>query len=131
LAKPEWGTKRMCLSCGARFYDFSRSPIACPACGAVFDLETVSRSRRSRPAPRAVAAAAGLPVEDPELVVGPVAGVEDADADVDVEEDETVIDETDDAEEDESLIEDASELGEDDDDVGEVIDGVDEEEDHR
>ena len=34
MAKPEWGTKRICQSCGARFYDFGRSPITCPACGA-------------------------------------------------------------------------------------------------
>lgn len=131
MAKPEWGTKRMCQSCGARFYDFHRSPIACPACGAPFDLESVGRSRRTRTVGRA--AAAGLAAEDPELVVAPAAGLEDAEADVELEaeEDDAAIDDTDDGEEDESLIEDASELGEDEDDVGEVIDGVDEDEDHR
>ena len=24
MAKPEWGSKRVCLSCGARFYDMNR-----------------------------------------------------------------------------------------------------------
>jgi len=31
--QPDWGTKRLCESCGARFYDMKRSPIACPKCG--------------------------------------------------------------------------------------------------
>jgi uncharacterized protein (TIGR02300 family) len=28
------GTKRVCHACTARFYDLSREPIVCPACGA-------------------------------------------------------------------------------------------------
>jgi uncharacterized protein (TIGR02300 family) len=28
------GTKRVCNACAARFYDLSRDPIVCPACGA-------------------------------------------------------------------------------------------------
>ena len=52
MAKPEWGTKRTCQSCGARFYDFARSPIVCPACGTVFDVETLARARRTRPPAR-------------------------------------------------------------------------------
>ena len=120
LAKPEWGTKRICQSCGARFYDFGRSPITCPACGAVFDLEILNRARRARPAVRTVAAstetAAG---EDAEI--GPDAEMEEAEDEVAVEEDEAVI-ETEDGEEDDSLIEDASELG-DDEDMSDVIEG--------
>ena len=27
MAKAEWGLKRTCLSCGARFYDLQREPI--------------------------------------------------------------------------------------------------------
>ena len=36
--KQDRGTKRTCQSseCGARFYDLSRSPIACPICGAAY-----------------------------------------------------------------------------------------------
>ena len=49
LAKPEWGTKRICQSCGARFYDFGRSPIVCPPAVRVFDLEILNRARRARP----------------------------------------------------------------------------------
>jgi uncharacterized protein (TIGR02300 family) len=152
VAKPEWGAKRICLGCDARYYDFHRSPIVCPACGAVFDLELAAgRLRRARPAPRAAAPAAGIAV---------VAAVEEDEEDQvevvddEVDEDELDEDEHDDEiketkkgkskdkagagkdadvdeeeDEEESPIEDASELGEDEDDVGEVIDGVDSEED--
>ena len=37
MAKAEWGTKRVCLSCSARFYDMMRDPIVCPECETVFD----------------------------------------------------------------------------------------------
>ncbi|MEE8622478.1 MAG: TIGR02300 family protein, partial [Alphaproteobacteria bacterium] len=32
MAKPEWGTKRTCPHCGARFYDLRRETIVCPKC---------------------------------------------------------------------------------------------------
>jgi uncharacterized protein (TIGR02300 family) len=32
MAKPELGTKRVCVSCGARFYDLGRAPAVCPKC---------------------------------------------------------------------------------------------------
>ncbi|MEE9209178.1 MAG: TIGR02300 family protein, partial [Kiloniellales bacterium] len=47
VAKPEWGVKRICQSCAAKFYDLGRSPIACPQCGARFDPEALLKSRRS------------------------------------------------------------------------------------
>ncbi len=53
MAKPEWGVKRVCQSCAAKFYDLRRSPITCPKCGAPFDPEALLKSRRSRPAPPA------------------------------------------------------------------------------
>lgn len=34
--KADRGTKRTCQSCGSRFYDLNRDPIACPMCEAVF-----------------------------------------------------------------------------------------------
>jgi uncharacterized protein (TIGR02300 family) len=121
LAKPEWGTKRICQSCGTRFYDFGRSPIACPSCGAAFDLEILNRARRTRPTGRTVAAAAGpVAAEDAELE--PETEIEEADDEVAVEEDEAVLETDEDGEEDESLIEDASELG-DDEDMSDVIEG--------
>jgi len=50
MAKADLGTKRACLACGMRFYDFSRSPIICPGCGAEFDPENIIKSRKGRPA---------------------------------------------------------------------------------
>ena len=46
--KPEWGLKRQCLSCGAKFYDMQRHPIICPACGESFDPEQAIRLKRNR-----------------------------------------------------------------------------------
>ena len=51
MVKPEWGIKRLCQSCGARYYDFLKSPIVCPSCQAPFDPEAVLKSRRSRQIP--------------------------------------------------------------------------------
>src|SRR5207237_860702 len=123
VAKPEWGAKRICPSCGTRYYDLLRDPVVCPKCSTPFDPEALLRARRARPA---------APVEKE---IEPV-GREATDADIEVEEGvEAAEDEEDEAapleeaeEEDEELIEDASELGEDEDDMAEVIDNVEEEE---
>ena len=37
MVKAEWGTKRTCPNCGARYYDLRHDPIVCPKCGAAFD----------------------------------------------------------------------------------------------
>ena len=137
MAKPEWGTKRICLSCGARFYDFARSPISCPACGSVFDLETIARTRRSRPMPRAEAdevedqVVSDAVAEDED--VAEAEEVEDEDAEV---ADETVLEDTtadEDEDEEAAIIEDTGDLGDDDEDVSDVIDeDLDEDsDDHR
>ncbi len=49
VAKPEWGVKRLCQSCATKFYDLSRSPIACPQCGARFDPEALLKSAPAKP----------------------------------------------------------------------------------
>jgi len=41
VAKPELGTKRQCLSCGAKFYDLNKDPIVCPKCGTVFVVQAL------------------------------------------------------------------------------------------
>jgi uncharacterized protein (TIGR02300 family) len=120
LAKPEWGTKRICPSCGTRYYDLMREPIICPKCSTPFDPEAFLRARRSRPALVA------------ERELEPI-GTEEIDADLETEEIEETEEEEavaleEGEEEDEELIEDASELGEDQDDMAEVIDNVEEEE---
>ena len=45
MAKPELGLKRLCPSCGAKYYDLNRSPILCPKCGAQFDAGLAARAR--------------------------------------------------------------------------------------
>ena len=50
MAKADLGKKRACLACGMRFYDFNRSPIVCPGCGAEFDPENIIKSRKGRSA---------------------------------------------------------------------------------
>jgi len=68
VAKAEWGQKRICQSCGARFYDLNRSPIICPKCGTEFDPEAWMRSRRVRASekPKAQRAAAAPAAADKE-----------------------------------------------------------------
>ncbi|WP_082130304.1 FYDLN acid domain-containing protein [Kiloniella spongiae] len=52
MSKPEWGSKRTCLSCKAKFYDFKKSPIVCPKCGTELDLTAKSgRPKQSAKAP--------------------------------------------------------------------------------
>ena len=48
MVRADLGKKRACLACGMRFYDFGRSPIICPGCGAEFDPENIIKSRKGR-----------------------------------------------------------------------------------
>ena len=50
MAKPEWGEKHGCDSCGGRFYDLMRQPPTCPKCGTV---AAPAESKPRRPAPKA------------------------------------------------------------------------------
>jgi len=121
LAKPEWGTKRICPSCGTRYYDLLRDSVICPKCSTPYDPEAFLKARRARPA---------APVEQEPAPIGV-----DVDAELETEDVEAAEDEEEavplaegDEEEEEEIIEDASELGEDEDDMAEVIDNVEEEE---
>lgn len=117
VAKVEWGTKRICHSCGARFYDLRRATIICPKCNTKYDPEAILKSRRSRPpVDEKPAPAPKKKVVAPSVVAG-----ERADAvadDLAADDDET----------EEAIIEDTSDLGEDDDDVAEVVEKVDDQE---
>jgi uncharacterized protein (TIGR02300 family) len=48
LIKPELGTKRVCPSCSARFYDLQKRPIECPKCSFEFEPEALLKQRRAR-----------------------------------------------------------------------------------
>jgi uncharacterized protein (TIGR02300 family) len=58
VVKANWGTKRTCQSCSARFYDLNKGPIKCPKCGREHDREDFVKVRRGRGAATAAAAAA-------------------------------------------------------------------------
>src|SRR6202007_1737455 len=77
VAKPEWGTKRICPSCGTRYYDLLREPVICPKCTTPFDPEAFLKSRRARPAAPA------------EKELQPI-GAEELDAELEPEEAEVV-----------------------------------------
>ena len=38
MSKPARGTKRVCPSCGERFYDLNRTPIVCPVCESTYQV---------------------------------------------------------------------------------------------
>ena len=42
MPKDEWGVKRVCPSCGTRFYDLQHDPMTCPNCGSTFTLESLT-----------------------------------------------------------------------------------------
>ena len=117
MANPKWGTKRICQSCGAKFYDLRKSPIVCPCCGATFDPESLLKSRRSRPAPKPEAAA--QPEKKPRPKDEDDAESDDDDIDLEDAEADAMLEEAGD-DEDGDFIEDTSDLG-DDDDMGEVV----------
>lgn len=119
MAKPEWGVKRSCQSCGARFYDMMRTPVICPKCQSAVELEMPFKARRS----------ASAEPKTPKMALVAAAAVEEVEADEfeAAEAEEGDADEIDGDDADESgLIEDASDLGEDDDDMAEVMEHMDE-----
>lgn len=89
-ARPERGTKRICLHCEAKFYDMMRTPILCPKCGEEF-IEVV----RPPPTPRQPRRSAfgkdrAAPLPQP---AEPEEGILDRDDEEREEEDEVEIDE--------------------------------------
>ena len=118
VVNSKWGTKRLCLGCGKRFYDMRRDPIVCPSCDTPFKVSAPARmKRRSVPVLSTKVAApleASAVTED-----GAAAKLEDLDVlvaanDVDVEEKPA------------EAIEKPAELGKNDNDMAEVIEGIEE-----
>jgi uncharacterized protein (TIGR02300 family) len=63
------GTKRVCQSCGSKFYDLNRTPITCPICHAVFQQQEI-RGGKAAPAGNAVEE------DDEDLIAAPAGAVE-------------------------------------------------------
>jgi uncharacterized protein (TIGR02300 family) len=97
VGKPELGTKRLCPSCGTKYYDLNRSPIVCPHCKTVFQVTAASRPERVAAVVRPVekpAPAVEIEREADVVSLEDVEVVEDADTGPDVDEvDETAVEE--------------------------------------
>ena len=135
MAKPEWGVKRTCPSCGARFYDLKRSPILCPKCDTKIDPGAVQRPHRAASAAAAAAlkkkaSAPSNPALDVKLArMGDVMAPDEGDdigilVDGDDDDDVVVVDVDEVDADDEGLIEDASDLGGDEEDMAEVMEHI-------
>jgi uncharacterized protein (TIGR02300 family) len=88
LVKADLGTKRICPSCSARFYDLSKRPIECPKCATTFEPEALYKQRRPRQPEPAPAAAVREREEDEETE-----DEEEEAEEAEVEEAEEVVDE--------------------------------------
>jgi len=97
MAKPELGSKRLCVACGTRFYDLQHSPALCPRCGAEQPIEP-SRPRRG----------GGNVAEDKRpKKPAPAPGLEEAEVeleDVEAAEEEDVLEDTSDLDDDADAI---------------------------
>lgn len=99
MTKPEWGLKRLCPSCGTRYYDMRKNPPVCPSCSTVFDPEQVLKVRRK-----------AAPADDKARKAQPAAAADDIEDIVPIEGDDA-----------DAVIEDAEELGDEDADLEEVV----------
>lgn len=64
MSKGARGTKRVCKSCGGRFYDLNRDPIVCPLCGATYVTESAVPEEPPPVVEQASAASEVEPVAD-------------------------------------------------------------------
>ncbi len=95
MAKPELGNKRVCVSCAAKFFDLLKQPAVCPKCS----TEQPAEQPRLKRAP-----GGNIPDDKRRPKPAVVPGLEGAEVEVEVEDDE-------DAEED--VLEDTSDLEDD------------------
>ena len=133
MAKPDLGTKRLCASCGAKFYDLSKDPIVCPKCETVFHPVVLStRSRPSEAARTPVAPLAPVAAEAPAIADVELVSLEEADAesgggkkvaatsDVDADAEGDDVEVADDGAEDDTFLEADEDEG---DDVSDIVGG--------
>jgi uncharacterized protein (TIGR02300 family) len=123
VAKPEWGAKRICQSCGTRFYDLMRTPCICPKCQSVVETEMVFKPRRQSSAEARAAKLAPVTAELGADVLETEGESEELET---IEEEDAEAPSVDADEEDDALMEDVADLGEDDDDMAEVMEHLDE-----
>ncbi len=85
----ELGVKRRCVSCGTKFYDFFKSPINCPNCGAEFDPDQLLKSRKGRVSIKsAVVEVVKKEQEEDDFQTDPILDGAELEADIDSVEDD-------------------------------------------
>ena len=114
MAKPSWGKKLKCQSCGAVYYDMTVEKPTCPKCAIAYI--PVVKGRRAAPIPVTAPKKPAAIVMDDEESSASEALTDDDDDDLDVA--------LEDDSEDEGLIEDTSDLDDDDDDMAEIKEHV-------
>ena len=140
MAKPEWGKKLTCQSCGAPFYDLNKKTPECPKCGTPFNTAQSVKQKRAAsetpsPAPakaKADEAAAEkakvtIKADKKDLKPAPAKDIKTAadKTDPDLEAGDGAGTDVGDEGKNDELIEDTSDLGEDDDDMSEVKEHID------
>ena len=98
MAKPAWGNKRTCTSCGTRFYDMKKNPAICPKCGTEDNLKPLLKPRRT-PAAKPASEKPAAANDGPEETDVP-SDIDDLEVDDDEEDDLLVDDDLDDDTED-------------------------------
>lgn len=93
MTKPDLGMKRICVACGAKFYDLAKVPASCPKCG----IDQPAEQPRPKRGPVVVeekikkrVATAGGDAETDDVEVEDVDADAAADADELEDEDETI-----------------------------------------
>jgi len=114
VAKPNWGKKLKCQSCGAVYYDMTVEKPACPKCETAYIPVVKGRRVASIPTTPSKKPVV-LAVDDEESTASETLIIDDED-DLDPA--------LDDDDEDEGLIEDTSDLDDDDDDKAEIKEHV-------
>ena len=89
MAKPAWGKKRACTSCGTRFYDMKKNPAICPKCGMEDNLQPLLKPRRT-PAAKLAPAKPRAANDDAEETDVP-GDIEDVEVEVDDEEEDDLL----------------------------------------
>jgi hypothetical protein len=113
MAKPSWGKKLKCQSCGAAYYDMTAEKPVCPKCMTAYIPAVKGRRVASIPA--------AVPKKPPAIVSSDEENLTSEALTVD---DDDLDEELDDDNEDEGLIEDTSDLDDADDDMSEIKEHV-------
>ncbi|MGE0239298.1 MAG: TIGR02300 family protein [Parvibaculaceae bacterium] len=104
MVKAELGTKRICPSCGSKFYDLLKSPIICPKCGVSFIAAPLLPSKGDvpQPAPKPVREAPPPAADAEEVADVELVSLEEVEEGGDQEDETAAIADVDLGEEDES-----------------------------